>query len=89
MYGICLYIGSCLFIIHHALVIAHSRDRQAQVTLPCTPGDTILDPEQAARFPQYSAAQEHYRDIGPGDVIYIPQYWFHQVCTGLADSAVI
>lgn len=69
----------------HALYpypVGHPRDRQSQVPLPSEPGQARLtSPVDRARFPLYprAAAQELYVDLEPGDLLYVPQYWFHQM----------
>lgn len=64
----------------------HPRDRQSQVTLPSEPGCSILEDESDRfRFPAYESAfkdvgmNELYTDLEAGEVLYIPQYWFHQM----------
>lgn len=69
----------------HALYpypVGHPRDRQSQVPLPSEPGQSHLaSAVDRARFPLYprAAAQELYVDLEPGDLLYVPQYWFHQM----------
>jgi hypothetical protein len=63
----------------------HPCDRQIQLTLPRVPGSTRLDDEaDNVRFPAFSALTgpeyaEQYVDLQPGELLYIPQYWFHQM----------
>lgn len=60
----------------------HPRDRQCQITLPPIPGSTYLENEEERfRFPAFQQVGMHelYTDLEPGDVLYIPQYWFHQM----------
>lgn len=62
--------------------IAHPRDRQSQVTLPQHPGCSILEnPLDRISFPLFpkAAMQEMYVDLEPGEILYIPHYWFHQM----------
>lgn len=70
----------------------HPFDRQSQITLPSEPGCSVLDSEQDRfRFPAFGTAFndggmiELFTDLEPGEVLYIPQYWFHQT-EGLTDS---
>jgi len=64
----------------------HACDRQTRVVLPDQPGARELDDEKdRVRFPAFARyandpdAQEMFVDLGPGEVLYIPQYWFHQM----------
>lgn len=62
--------------------LGHPCDRQSQVTLPSTPGSTELSAEDEIKFPAYStnaAPFEVYADLEPGEVLYVPQYWWHQM----------
>ena len=67
--------------------MSHPCDRQAQVWLPATPGDQTLPPlpdgTAQTAFPNYSCTsnppREVYADLNPGDVLYVPQYWWHQM----------
>lgn len=62
--------------------VGHPRDRQCQVTLPATPGSPYLSKESdRQRFPEFPSAAPHemYADLEPGELLYIPQYWFHQM----------
>lgn len=66
----------------------HACDRHAQFPLPATPGCTVLDTsEDRYRYPQFATigGEEVYCDIGAGDILFIPQYWFHQM-EGLSDN---
>lgn len=65
----------------------HPCDRQSQVTLPQEPGQAELDMAQRLRFPAFAgmAAHELYADLEAGEVLYIPQYWFHQM-EGLTEN---
>lgn len=66
--------------------LSHACDRQTRVVLPTVPGARVLDDERdRARFPAYARyaddpdAQELYVDLRAGEILYIPQYWFHQM----------
>lgn len=68
----------------------HPCDRHAQLQLPAVPGSTVLDSEaDLLRFPEFAAidGEEMFTDLGPGEVLYIPQFWFHQM-EGLSDGNV-
>lgn len=62
----------------------HPCDRQTRVKLPSTPGSCDLEDERDQwRFPQFKncdeSNMEYFVDLEPGEVLYIPQYWFHQM----------
>lgn len=63
--------------------MGHPFDRQCRITLPAQVGAKVLDtPEDQERFPAFSLGEgptEMYADLGPGEMVYIPQYWFHQM----------
>lgn len=66
--------------------MGHPCDRQSQVKLPETPGSLELETEEdRRRFPGFAllgAAEQHsevYTDLNPGEVLYVPQYWWHQM----------
>jgi hypothetical protein len=64
--------------------LGHPSDRQAQVVLPAVPGSTRLDEEaHRALFPAFESADpatmELYVDMMPGECLFIPQYWWHQM----------
>jgi hypoxia-inducible factor 1-alpha inhibitor (HIF hydroxylase) len=62
--------------------VGHPRDRQCQITLPKEPGCPFLDDEyDRYRFPHFPIAAQHELvvDLEPGEMLYIPQYWFHQM----------
>ena len=66
--------------------MGHPQDRQSQVTLPATPGSLLLDSEEdRRRFPTFevlpadNSQTEVFADLGPGDVLFVPQYWWHQM----------
>eukprot|EP01038_Epipyxis_sp_PR26KG_P013074 gene13074-17524_t len=62
--------------------VGHPCDRQSQITLPLIPGsNTFENPDDNHRFPAFSRSpsEEMYADLSPGEVLYIPQYWFHQM----------
>lgn len=66
----------------------HPCDRHAQFPLPSTPGSTVLDnSEDRYRYPQFASieGEEMYTDLEPGEVLFIPQYWFHQM-EGLSEN---
>lgn len=60
----------------------HPQDRQAQVTLPSNPGSNELESEiERFRFPAFASIGHHemVTILEPGEVLYVPQYWFHQM----------
>lgn len=66
--------------------LSHACDRQTRVVLPSHPGANELDSENdRERFPAFARYatdpeyQEYYVDLNPSEVLYIPQYWFHQM----------
>lgn len=64
--------------------LTHPCDRQARVVLPRTPGSCVLDSEEdREKFPAFSACTEHnqeyFVDLSAGEVLFVPQYWFHQM----------
>eukprot|EP01031_Cornospumella_fuschlensis_P028003 gene28003-33816_t len=66
----------------------HPCDRQCQVTLSAQPGvHEAEDREQYSKFPAFAemATHEYFVDLEPGEVLYIPQYWFHQL-EGLTEN---
>jgi hypoxia-inducible factor 1-alpha inhibitor (HIF hydroxylase) len=68
----------------------HPQDRQSQVTLPSIPGSCELESEEGQyRFPAYKSIGKYelYADLEPGDVLYVPQYYFHQM-EGLTDENI-
>jgi len=50
--------------------VHHPCDRQAQVD---------IDNPDLIRFPKFSAAKGVETIVEPGDVLYLPPYWFHHV----------
>lgn len=50
--------------------VAHPCDRQSQVD--------ILNPDYE-RFPNFKNAHPHECVLGPGEVLYIPMYWWHYI----------
>lgn len=56
--------------------LGHPRDRQAQVLLPRDDSRNSLDDED---FPLFKHATEFRVDMNPGDILFIPQYWWHQM----------
>ena len=70
--------------------LGHPCDRQSQVRLPSVCGSTELDQEsQRAQFPAFAnddpTIAERYVDLQPGECLFIPQYWWHQM-EGLTDN---
>lgn len=69
----------------------HPCDRQTRVILPVIPGSSLLDNEiDRFNFPFFQSdcnenTSEYFIDLQPGEVLYIPQYWFHQM-EGLTDN---
>jgi len=64
--------------------MGHPHDRQAQVELPSTPGSTELEREEdRVKFPGFARLvgdkAEQFVDLGPGEVLFVPQYWWHQM----------
>jgi hypoxia-inducible factor 1-alpha inhibitor (HIF hydroxylase) len=66
--------------------MGHPHDRQSQVTLPSTPGSLELESDdERRRFPAFGLSSEDndqtemFADLNPGDVLFIPQYWWHQM----------
>lgn len=63
--------------------LGHPQDRQCRVVLPKIPGKKTLDDESLEeKFPAFSmgdGTSEMSVDLGPGEMLYIPQYWFHQM----------
>jgi hypothetical protein len=64
--------------------VNHACDRQTRVKLPLIPGQSNLD-EDDEKYPAFSryandpTLMEYYTDLSPGELLYIPQYWFHQM----------
>jgi len=56
--------------------VGHPRDRQAQVIIPC---DEENIETNHSSFPECNDVTEYRVDMEPGDVLYIPQYWWHQM----------
>ncbi|XP_067672862.1 hypoxia-inducible factor 1-alpha inhibitor-like [Haliotis asinina] len=50
--------------------IYHPHDRQSQVD---------FDNPDFKRFPKFKDVKGHEAVVGPGDVLYLPVYWWHQV----------
>jgi len=62
--------------------LGHPCDRQTRVVLPEQPGSIELElPAHRDSFPLFGAlpSTEMYVDMDAGDILYIPQYWFHQM----------
>jgi len=67
--------------------MGHPHDRQSQVTLPTTPGSLELESDdERRRFPAFGSLSsenedqaEMFADLNPGDVLFVPQYWWHQM----------
>jgi len=49
----------------------HSSDRQSQIN--------IFEPVDADKFPKFSKLQALQGTVGPGDVLFIPPYWWHHI----------
>lgn len=56
----------------------HPNDRQSQVDLSCP---------DASRFPRFDDAQGFEVILQPGELLYIPQYWWHHI-ENLTDECV-
>jgi tRNA wybutosine-synthesizing protein 5 len=41
--------------------------------------DIDAEDENAERFPKFSSAQRHVGDLEPGDLLFIPSMWFHNM----------
>lgn len=50
--------------------VYHPHDRQSQVD---------FDAPDYERFPNFKKAQGYEAIVGPGEVLYLPMYWWHQV----------
>ncbi|KAK3579440.1 hypothetical protein CHS0354_028240 [Potamilus streckersoni] len=50
--------------------VYHPHDRQSQVD---------FDNPDSLRFPKFQDAKAFEAIVGPGDVLYLPMYWWHQV----------
>lgn len=60
--------------------LAHPCDRHSRIVLPDEPGCTLLASENERNmFPKFALSKEHYVDLAEGEVLYIPQYWWHQM----------
>ena len=59
--------------------LGHPRDRQSQILLPMDTTTTNTITEQNRSFPLYAQATEYRVDLNPGDILYVPQYWWHQM----------
>jgi len=58
--------------------VHHPNDRQSQVDLSCP---------DASRFPRFDDAQGFEVILQPGELLYIPQYWWHHI-ENLTDECV-
>lgn len=61
--------------------VGHPSDRQCQITLPRQPGSLELSPEDKIKFPAFEYIcnrGESWVDLEPGEILYVPQHWFHQ-----------
>lgn len=58
--------------------VAHANDRQSQVD--------VYSPDISA-FPRFAEAQPFHAVLQPGELLYIPQYWWHHV-ENLEDECV-
>lgn len=68
--------------------LGHPCDRQSRVQLPSSPGCTVFDdPVLIDSFPLFGScpSTEYFVDLMPGEILYIPQYWFHQM-EGLTEN---
>ncbi len=65
----------------------HPQDRQCQITLPEIPGAFLECEEMRFRYPAFQDAApfEMWIDLQPGEILYIPPCWFHQM-EGLSDN---
>jgi Cupin-like domain len=62
--------------------LGHPYDRQSRIVLPPEPGSTVFESERdRERFPEFGASPstEYYVDLEAGEVLYVPQYWWHQM----------
>ncbi|XP_018672432.3 hypoxia-inducible factor 1-alpha inhibitor [Ciona intestinalis] len=59
--------------------VAHPCDRQSQVN--------IANPDYK-KFPRFRNAHATEAIVGPGDVLYIPMYWWHQIESLSSDNAM-
>lgn len=50
--------------------VAHPCDRQSQID---------FENPDFERFPKFENAEAYETVVGPGDVLYIPMYWWHQI----------
>lgn len=64
----------------------HACDRQSRVQLPNSSYQKYLDsPEDNAKFPGFerysnrNELKEYYTVLQPGEVLYVPQFWWHQM----------
>ena len=62
----------------YAYPVHHPLDRRAQVDLS---GAEARDPKQAAAFPRLGTARCREVEVGPGDLFYLPAYYWHEVTT--------
>ncbi len=60
--------------------VGHPHDRQAQVN--------TRHPDARA-FPNFSAAKFVYTVLSPGDVLYIPSYWWHEIHSSFEDTVSV
>jgi len=60
--------------------VGHPHDRQAQVN--------TRRPDTRA-FPNFSAAKFVYTVLSPGDVLYIPSYWWHEIHSSFEDTVSV
>ena len=60
--------------------VGHPHDRQAQVN--------TRRPDTRA-FPNFTAAKFVYTVLSPGDVLYIPSYWWHEIHSSFEDTVSV
>jgi hypoxia-inducible factor 1-alpha inhibitor (HIF hydroxylase) len=60
--------------------LAHPCDRHSRLVLPDEPGCHVLPTDkERSMFPKFISSREHFVDLAEGEVLYIPQYWWHQM----------
>lgn len=62
--------------------MGHPQDRQCQIELPQVPGTPDFESEDMRyRFPAFkdAACCEMFVDLQPGEILYVPPFWFHQM----------
>ena len=66
----------------YAFPCFHALDRRAQVNLPSRD-----EPEHAAQYPRLTSAHCFEVVLGPGELLFLPAYWWHEVLTEAEPSA--